>query len=103
MSCQQTTVETNSEKNVYMCITEPLFCTTEISTTLQTNCPSIQKGENLKKEKSWGWEVRTDHHTAPSSFQKTPRHSPVLATQLLLITEQTSTPTGQTGHTPASP
>jgi len=56
-----------------------------------------------KKEKSWGWEVRTDHHTAPPSFQRTPRHSPVLATQLLLIIEQTSTPTGQTGHTPASP
>ena len=31
--------------------------------------------------------MRTDGHTAPPSSQRTPRHSPVLAAQLLLITE----------------
>lgn len=77
---------TNSEKNAYMCITESLFCTTEINTTLPTNYPSIQKGEKLKRE-ALGVGVRTDGHTAPPSSQRTPHHSPVLAAPLFLITE----------------
>ena len=45
-----------------MCITESLFCTTEINTTLQTNYPSIQKGEKLKRRyPGGGGEDRWSH------------------------------------------
>ena len=36
-------MENNMKKNVYICITEPLFCTAEINTTLWINCTSIKK------------------------------------------------------------
>lgn len=84
-----------------MYITESLFCTTEINTTLQTNYPSIQKGEKLKKRNPGGGGEDGWSHSS-SSLPEDPSSQPCPG-RPVTPHYRTSTLTRQSGHTPASP
>ena len=51
-------MEKNIKKNVYMCITESLFCIAEMNTMLQINYTSINNNNKLKDKKG-------GHHSMP--------------------------------------